>query len=182
MPGYFEPAHLGGAWVELPNHTKEEKPMAVEKQGFEQWAIVELFGHQRIAGKITEQTIGGCSFVRVDVPELPERVEDHYGNPRKRPLVAGFTKLYGQGAIYGMTFVDEAIAKASAAELRVMPVDSYTLQDAIRSANPDALKKMLAPPDTGRDDDELEQSPEHPGGLSNLPHDDDDNRPYHTGP
>lgn len=95
--------------------------MEVEKQGFEQWAIVELFGHQRIAGKVSEQTIGGCSFVRVDVPTLPERIEDDYGTKRKRPPVAGFTKLYGQGAIYGMTFVDQAIATASAAEMRVMP-------------------------------------------------------------
>jgi hypothetical protein len=38
----------------------------------EQWAIVEIFGHQRIAGRLTEQTIGGCSFVRVDVPALPQ--------------------------------------------------------------------------------------------------------------
>lgn len=36
---------------------------------FEQWAIVDLFGHTRIAGKVSEQVIGGCSFVRVDVPE-----------------------------------------------------------------------------------------------------------------
>ena len=43
------------------------------EKAFEQWAIVEIFGHQRIAGKVTEQTIGGCSFVRVDVPALPSR-------------------------------------------------------------------------------------------------------------
>lgn len=26
---------------------------------FQAWAIVELFGHQRCAGRISEQTIGG---------------------------------------------------------------------------------------------------------------------------
>ncbi len=34
----------------------------------EQFAIVELFGHQVIAGKVSEQVIGGQGFIRVDVP------------------------------------------------------------------------------------------------------------------
>jgi hypothetical protein len=127
-----------------------------EKQAFEQWAVIEIFGHQRIAGKVTEQTIGGCAFVRVDVPALPEKTIDHYGSPRKVPPVSGFTKLYGNGAIYSMTFVDEAIAKQTASDLRVMPVDSYTLRDALKSANPEALQAML----TGPADDELDDDPE----------------------
>lgn len=40
-----------------------------EKQTkFETHAIVELFGHNQIAGKVTEQTISGQSFFRIDVP------------------------------------------------------------------------------------------------------------------
>lgn len=124
-----------------------------EKQSFEQWAIVEIFGHQKIAGKVTEQTIGGCAFVRVDVPDLPERTVDDYGTPRLNPPVAGYTKLYGNGAIYAITFVDEAIAKATAASLRVMPVDSYTLRDALKSAGPEAIQKMLAGPSVDEDGD-----------------------------
>ena len=38
---------------------------------FECFALVEIFGHTRIAGKVTEQVIAGTGFVRVDVPELP---------------------------------------------------------------------------------------------------------------
>ena len=41
------------------------------------WAIVEIFGHQRIAGFLSEQTIGGQSFVRVDVPDLPGDTPEH---------------------------------------------------------------------------------------------------------
>jgi hypothetical protein len=126
----------------------------VDKQAFEQWAVVEIFGHQRIAGKVTEQTIGGCSFVRVDVPDLPERTVDDYGTPKRIPPIAGFTKLYGNGAIYSMTFVDEAIAKATAQSLRVMPIDSYTLRDALKSANPEAVQKMLSGPAADADDDD----------------------------
>lgn len=126
-----------------------------EQQAFEQWAVIEIFGHQRIAGKVSEQAIGGCAFVRVDVPDLPEKTVDHYGTPKVMPPIAGYTKLYGNGAIYSMTFVDEAIAKAAAAELRVMPVDSYTLRDALKSANPEALQKMLSGPTEG---DELDEA------------------------
>ena len=128
--------------------------LQTEKQAFEQWAVIEIFGHQRIAGKVTEQTIGGCAFIRVDVPDLPEKTVDDYGQPRSMPPIAGFTKLYGNGAIYSMSFVDEAIAKATAQQLRVLPIDSYTLRDALKSANPETLQKMLAAPDDDIDDAE----------------------------
>lgn len=94
-----------------------------EKQ-FEQWAIVELFGHQRIAGRVTEQTIGGCSFVRVDVPSC-----EAAGNA---PETQAFTKLYGQGAIYAMTFVDEAAARMTARQLRAQPIDEWSLRRALQ--------------------------------------------------
>lgn len=42
--------------------------MSETQTKFDHWCIVESFGHERIAGRVTEQTIGGCSFIRVDVP------------------------------------------------------------------------------------------------------------------
>ena len=56
---------------------------------FEQWCLVELFGHQQIAGFVTEATIGGCAFVRVDVPK-PDGEGDLY------------TRYFGNGAIYAI--------------------------------------------------------------------------------
>ena len=44
-----------------------------EVEKFECWAIVEVMGHSRYAGRVTEQAIGGCAFVRVDVPAVGER-------------------------------------------------------------------------------------------------------------
>lgn len=32
--------------------------------------VLELFGHQRIAGYVSEYNFAGSSFVRVDVPEV----------------------------------------------------------------------------------------------------------------
>lgn len=80
-------------------------------QSFDQWCIVEIFGRQVIAGRVTEQAIGGCSFVRVDVPEVE-------GRP-------GFTRFYGQGAIYAMTPVSEEVAKVTLKEFQPEPVNVY---------------------------------------------------------
>ena len=57
----------------------------MENEKFESWVVIELFGHQQIAGKASEATIGGCPFLRVDVPES-----------KGRPAC---TKFYGSGAI-----------------------------------------------------------------------------------
>ncbi|HEU4752940.1 MAG TPA: hypothetical protein VFU47_07505 [Armatimonadota bacterium] len=92
---------------------------AAEQQGFEAWAIVEVFGHHTFAGLVSEQSIGGCNFVRVDVPEVPEDSEE--GLP-KQP---GFTKLFGQGAIYAITPVAEEVARAAVRRLQAKPVTVY---------------------------------------------------------
>jgi len=97
----------------------------VSENNFEQWAIVELFGHARLAGLVTEQTIGGNSFVRVDVPAVGGNAE--------------FTKLYGQGAIYAMSFVDRDVALAAAERLDEKPVSVYGLAD----VNAEAVKNRL---------------------------------------
>lgn len=89
------------------------------EQRFDQWAIVELFGHQRIAGRISEQTIGGCSFVRVDVPAVGQE--------------QAFTKLFGQGAIYAITFTDESAATLAAGAIQVKPIDTWELQRAMKA-------------------------------------------------
>jgi len=83
-----------------------------ESKTFDQWAIVEIMGHQRLAGRVTEQAIGGTAFVRVDVPQIGD--------------LQPFTKLLGSGAIYAMTIVDEETARAAAAQMREKPVDEWS--------------------------------------------------------
>ena len=36
-----------------------DKEPKLETQKFESWAIIEIFGHTQIAGKVTEASIGG---------------------------------------------------------------------------------------------------------------------------
>lgn len=80
--------------------------------GFKQWGIVEIMGHQRIAGRISEQAVGGTSFVRVDVPETETS--------------PAFTKMYGSGAIYAITVTDEETARAAASEFIDRPISVWS--------------------------------------------------------
>lgn len=38
-------------------------------EAFEFWAVVELFGHQKIAGRLTEKPKGSVIFFQIDVPD-----------------------------------------------------------------------------------------------------------------
>jgi len=75
---------------------------------FEIWAIVELFGHAQIAGRVTEQPIAGGTFLRVDVP----------GTGGQEP----FTRFYGASAIYSITPVAEEVARRAVNVLEKRPI------------------------------------------------------------
>jgi hypothetical protein len=107
------------------------------KPTFDQWCIVELMGRQVIAGRVTEQTIGGCAFLRVDVPET-----------EKQPA---FTRFYGQAAIYAMTPVSEDVARIALRRFTPEPVNVYVPE-----------LRQLAPV-FERDDDEDDDNDEDPG-------------------
>lgn len=94
-----------------------------EQDKFDSWAVVELFGHQQIAGRVTEASIGGCSFLRVDVPDQPALPASGYYNDR--PEVPAYTRYFGQGAIYALNPCTEAAARSVAARIRVSPAIPY---------------------------------------------------------
>lgn len=101
-----------------------------EKQTFEGWAIVELFGHQQIAGLLSEQSIGGAAFVRVDVPQVGD-------NP-------GFTKFFGGSAVYAITPTTEEVATVAAGKLEIRPVSPWIVPVA---------KQLPGPVVEGHDED-----------------------------
>lgn len=104
----------------------------MSEQNFEGWAIIELFGHNQIAGLVSEAVIGGQSFVRVDVP----------GGDGKEP----FTKFFGGGAIYAITPTTEEIATVAATRLSVRPVSPWLVPV------PDSNRQI---PDQIVDEDEI---------------------------
>jgi hypothetical protein len=101
--------------------------MAMDKdKPFESWAIVEVMGHKRLAGFVSEQAVGGASFIRVDVPEaeVPSLYGRDAGTPEK---LAGFTQLLGAASIYAITPCTEEVAKRAVASFRARPVQHLDL-------------------------------------------------------
>lgn len=90
-----------------------------------QWAIIELMGHQQIAGRYQEAA-GGMH--RIDVPDTTEDA----GLDSFR-----FTRLYSPAAIYSITFVDEMAARHAAKMLSPRPVSIYGFEA--------EMKRLAAP-------------------------------------
>jgi hypothetical protein len=86
-----------------------------------------LFGHQKIVGKVTESTIAGGAFIRVDVPSFDGQ--------------AAFTRFFGPSAIYSINPVSEDVARGLMDRYRNEPVSRYELPQITERvqgpANPD---------------------------------------------
>lgn len=80
--------------------TNREPP--AETPELKDWALVELFGHQRIVGWCSQQTFPSGVLFRVDVPDL---MKD--GKVTRK----GFTRYFGLGAIYSITPIDEPMVR-----------------------------------------------------------------------
>jgi hypothetical protein len=108
----------------------------MEQEAKEMWALLELFGHQRVAGKVVEAEIGGGHLLRVDVPAVKGR----------EPL----TKYYNVKAVYGLTPVDEPTARRMAEDIDPAPVKEYSIEREI------ARRKQLG---SGDPEDEIDHNP-----------------------
>lgn len=113
---------------------------------FEVHAIIELFGHNKIAGKVTEQTLGGSTMIRIDVPDTK--------------LSPAFTRLLHINAVYAINPVTEEVATQYAENLKVMPIQSWDAREVLNRI--DEQKKLNAPKhddmDDGITDDEYDES------------------------
>jgi cytochrome P450 len=105
--------------------------MTTEKTNgkFDEWALVELFGHQKIVGKVTEATLAGGAFLRVDVPEG----QGH----------AAMTRYFGPGAIYSMTPMAEDLARQMMDRFRNEPVSRFDLPQLAEKVQPDDPDAMF---------------------------------------
>lgn len=122
---------------------------------FEEWAILELMGHRRLAGKVTEAAIGGGSFIRIDMP-----MKDGSNS----------TQFYSPGSIYCITPTTEQIARTIALESQPEPVNRWEL-------------KQLEEP-TGFSPSDRVKSPDGLDMFEGVDEDDDedDDEPYHDAP
>lgn len=92
---------------------------AQTQEKFETWAIVELMGHRKLAGKVSEAIIAGAPLLRIDVPEVP--------GANGGATVAGFTQFYGAASIYCLTPCSESVARMIAQARREQPIQQYEL-------------------------------------------------------
>lgn len=90
------------------------------ENSFDQWAVVELMGHQQIAGRVTEQSIGGAAFIRVDVPEQPARPKREQWDS-DQPIIPAYTRFLSGGSIYAINPCTEDVAKLAAERMRTRP-------------------------------------------------------------
>lgn len=102
--------------------------MENEQTKFETWAIVELFGHNQLAGKVSEQVIAGQSFIRIDVPKTKSCPE--------------FTKYHLPSAVYGITPVNEDYANRMAERIEAKPINDYKHNEVISEIVKEKLTEL----------------------------------------
>lgn len=76
-----------------------------------QWAIIQLFGHKTLAGLVSKSEMLGQAMLRIDVPATEAQ--------------PAFTQLYGDKAVYSVTFVSEEVALKTAEAVQMNPINVY---------------------------------------------------------
>ncbi len=79
------------------------------------WAVVELFGHTRVAGKISNVSIAGCGFIRVQVPAHKN--------------VPAYTRDIAPKAVYALNPCDEAAVMSALGHCSESPVVELCASD-----------------------------------------------------
>lgn len=99
---------------------------------FKTWALVELFGHTRVAGEVSEQTIAGGAMVRIDVPETDSS--------------PAFSRIVNVNAIYAINPMSEEMVRSIAGQLNVKPIQSWDIREYVEK-NKKALMEPRNPND-----------------------------------
>lgn len=92
----------------------EYKTLSDQRDGFGQWCILELMGHVKMAGYVTEEEHFGAKMGRIDVPGVGEET--------------AVTQYFSGSSVYRLTPVTEEIARAYAIGNQPRPVTQYDLK------------------------------------------------------
>lgn len=95
--------------------------MTNQNEEFGGWCILELLGHRRLSGFVTEEERFGTKLIRIDVPG---------------PDGTTATQYYSSAALYAMTPTTEEIARAVALRNQPAPVSRYELPAPKAQAEP----------------------------------------------
>jgi hypothetical protein len=137
-------------------------------EAFDSWVVLELMGHVRMAGRVTEEELFGAKIGRIDVPKAQSSCPDCNGTGSVLPfesgssvcpgcegkgtLGGGFTTVFFGGAsVYRLTPTTEAVARAVAKSSQPKPVHAWELPSPQKAAEAFSSRSGFDPPD---DDDE----------------------------
>lgn len=81
--------------------------------GFDEWCIVELLGHRRVAARVREVTLAGAGMLRLDEPQTA-------GAPAR-------TQYVSPASVYAIHPTTEDVVTAMAARWRIEPVNRWEL-------------------------------------------------------
>lgn len=123
----------------------------MEETKFSGWGLVEIMGHQRIAGRLGERSIAGTNLLQVDIP-TGDGPEDFR------------TQFVGGGSIYALHPTDEKTARLIAKRLGVRPTYAYDVEAQLRieqraAAEPgtaETSERAYASEDRDPSDDDLD--------------------------
>lgn len=104
------------------------------------WAVVELMGHVKMAGRLTEEEKFGAKMGRLDIPRTPDpncKACGGWGHIDKSDVGEGqlahpcgmcggyVTQFFGGGSVYRITVVSEAVARHVAKGNTPQPVSPW---------------------------------------------------------
>lgn len=87
--------------------------VTIKGGAFKSWCIVQLMGHQEVAGLVTEHEIAGIKMLKISVPETK----------RQKP----YTKLFSTQAVYSLYQTDEETVRLFCDRNPTEPVYSWKL-------------------------------------------------------
>ncbi len=108
--------------------------MSESHTDIEGWAIVDLFGHQHLAGYVSTVIIGTSGMLRCDVPAIDDR--------------PAFTRFLGPGAIYSLTLTTQDVVLKALKSLRPPPITVYIPQERqLEPPQPETFDVRVCRPD-----------------------------------
>lgn len=116
----------------------------IQQTKFEGWALVEIMGHRRAAGKVTTEFIGTAAFLRIVTPEVPPTRytldKDAWVNGRRLyagSIVESFREraeiLVGTSSVYAITpTTEEKILEHAPVEHKVIFMAERQMIEGVR--------------------------------------------------
>lgn len=105
--------------------TNEQQLVLLEPQAEDEkqpelsgYALVEIFGHVRIVGWLTQQAFGSAVLFRIDVPDMTQD---------GKVVRKGFTRYFGVGSIYSITPIDAETMKELLPSISGAPARPYSI-------------------------------------------------------